>query len=428
MNSRVLFIFAFFVIVSGFGVVIAQEVRPRVIINQSQQQQQIKTQPQQPKSEPVAVPSPPNASTQQTLPRQASTTTTSTNKTLPSFIQHRARINEALKLFTTRPVQTSYSVTTTPSIEFVTIAALDPATSKIHQVTLPKKMFLTRNIEVQMTTDKNTLVKIRVVRANGVNTAVTIFDEDGKSFTPLLVQYPIEKNGKYNETAYYISVHPALRTPDAVSAGKVYLRTTIDLAIKRLKEKGVTISPDIIAIAERLCVIEHADHIRYRTENRADLFDEIYMLLAFNEGNTYRYAVSFAGAGGLVQMIPATYRMVRTMHPKVGLMEDFVSGMRNHVNAVQAQLLYMQDTWNDLAANEDVAFALENGTATQTELMAAGYNSNPARLPAYLRRGGANWRTLIPRETQMYLDIYKSHQSLVSLSRSGVQKPQNANR
>jgi hypothetical protein len=80
-------------------------------------------------------------------------------------------------------------------------------------------------------------------------------------------------------------------------------------------------------------------------------------------------------------------------------------------------LLYMQDTWNDLYSNEEVRSALESNRATQTELLAAGYNSNAARLPGYLRRGGDGWRNLIPRETQMYLQIYKSFESLVPLKR-----------
>jgi hypothetical protein len=87
--------------------------------------------------------------------------------------------------------------------------------------------------------------------------------------------------------------------------------------------------------------------------------------------------------------------------------------MRTHANALEAMLLYMQDTWNDLSANEDVQFALSSGLATQTELLAAGYNSNAARLPSYIRRGGTSWRTLIPRETQIYLQIYKSVESLI---------------
>jgi hypothetical protein len=32
-----------------------------------------------------------------------------------------------------------------------------------------------------------------------------------------------------------------------------------------------------------------------------------------------------------------------------------------------------------------------------------------------LKRGGDGWRTLIPRETQMYLQIYKSFEGLVPI-------------
>jgi hypothetical protein len=78
-------------------------------------------------------------------------------------------------------------------------------------------------------------------------------------------------------------------------------------------------------------------------------------------------------------------------------------------------LLYMQDTWNDLISNPEVMDALSNKTAAPAELMAAGYNSNPAKLPQYLRRGGSSWRSLIPRETQMYLQIYQSIDSLMPI-------------
>ncbi|HYE16245.1 MAG TPA: hypothetical protein VD968_17535, partial [Pyrinomonadaceae bacterium] len=165
---------------------------------------------------------------------------------------------------------------------------------------------------------------------------------------------------------------------------------------------------------------EHVDHQRFRTESRADIYNDIYALFALNELNTYRYSVSSAGAGGMVQMIPSTYAMLRRMHPSVGLNPDFVAGMRNHGNALEAMLLYMQDTWNDLALKQEVLDAMASNIATKSELMSAGYNSNPARLPLYLRRGGPGWRTLIPRETQMYLQIYKSVEGLVEFkNRSG---------
>jgi hypothetical protein len=324
--------------------------------------------------------------------------------------QIQARIAEAERLLKSRPLQTAM---TSQSIDLVTLAALDRNLSRIHLVTLYKETFLTKGSELTVPSSSGTMLSIRVLRANGVNTAVAIFDSQGRSLIPLVVEFPIEKRGVFREMAYYTSAHPALLSPDLSRSGRAYVRRMIDLAVKRLREKGTFISPQIVDVAERLCLVEHVDHDRFRLENRLALFDEIYSLFALNEPDTYRYSVSSAGAGGMVQMIPWAYNLVRQRHPGVGLIPDFVVGMRNHGNALQAMLLYMQDTWNDLAANEDVQYALSARLATQTELLAAGYNSNAARLPLYIRRGGASWKTLIPRETQIYLQIYKTLEGLV---------------
>jgi hypothetical protein len=301
------------------------------------------------------------------------------------------------------------------NFRFITVAALDLSSSKIHLITLPKENFLTKQGEFSVVSSQGAPLTLRVVRANGVNTAVTVFDGTGRALMPLVVEFPIEKGGVYRETAYYTSAHPGLLSPELTLTGKYYVRNMLDLAAKRLREKGAFISPQIVNVAERLCIVEHIDHERFRAENRQALYEEIYSLYALNGFDTYRYSVSSAGAGGMVQMIPWAYNLIRQRHPAVGLTPDFVTGMRNHTNALQAMLLYMQDTWNDLNANEDVRAALASKTATPAELLAAGYNSNAAKLPSYLRRGGDSWRTLIPRETQMYLQIYKSFESLVPL-------------
>jgi hypothetical protein len=313
----------------------------------------------------------------------------------------------------TRPQLTAYGAR--PSTNFVMIAALDPASNEVHQVTLPKSSFLRLGNETTLSTSLNKLVRVRTLRSNYVNTAIMIYDATGKQLVPLVVEYPIEKFGYLREMAYYTSAHPALMSPELVKAGQSYVRTMLDLATKRLKDKGRTIAPEIVDVAERLCMVEHVDHSRFRNENRGALYDEIFALFALNQLDTYRYSVSSAGAGGMVQMIPATYAMVRRQHPGVGLNPDFVLGMRNHGNALEAMLLYMQDTWRDLAANSEVQYALAAKLATQKELLSAGYNSNPAKLPRYLLRGGSAWRTLIPRETQMYLQIYSSVESLVPM-------------
>ena len=336
--------------------------------------------------------------------------TSSARQSGPTAI--RARIAEAERLLKTRPRPTAI---TSPALDTVTLALLEPGTARIHLLSVSKQIFLTKGSEASMTTSRGTLVTLRVLRANGVNTAVTVIDDGGRSFMPLIVEFPIERQGVFKEMAYYTSAHPTLLPAELVKTGQSYVRSMIDLAAKRLREKGVFVNSNLVDLAERLCVIEHIDHDRFRLENRGALFNEIFSLYALNELDTYRYSVSFAGAGGMVQMIPWAYNLERQRHPGVGLMPDFVAGMRTHANALQAMLLYLQDTWNDLAASEDVQLALATKLATPAEIMAAGYNSNAAKLPAYLRRGGSAWRSLIPRETQLYLQIYKTFEGLVPM-------------
>jgi hypothetical protein len=299
------------------------------------------------------------------------------------------------------------------STDFVTVAVADAATSDVHLLKLSKVDFLDKETETTAASSSGKTFKLRAVRPNYVNTALRVTDAGGREFQPLVVQYPVEKGGVLREVAYYSSAHPALSSPELVGGGRAYVQRMLDEAAARLAAHGKVISPEIIEAAERLCIVEHTDHKRFKTEDHGSLYNEIFTLYALNAGDTYRFSVSSAGAGGMVQMIPPTYEAIRRMHPAVGLNPDFVAGMRDHANALEAMLLYMQGTWDDLLKHEEVRHALAENVATQDELLAAGYNSNPMRLHLYLERGGTNWRTLIPAETQMYLRIYASVDSLV---------------
>lgn len=289
----------------------------------------------------------------------------------------------------------------------VVLAVLNRKTSAIELVSMPKESFLTKGLTLSTTSQSGHAVNVTIMRANGVNTAVRVTDPaTGAELLPLTVAFPIVKGGSVTEIAYYTSVHPAVLTTDVAAAGTTYITSMLDRATHELEANGVHVSSDIVDVAEHLCVVEHTDHKRFMTETHADLLPEITSLYALNQGDTFRYSVSTAGAGGMIQMIPRTYDGVRQQHPSVPLQTDFVAGMRDHANALKAMLLYMNDTWTNLAENSDVQDALRNGIATKPELLAAGYNSNPGRLPTYLKNGGANWKTLIPAETQMYLQIY----------------------
>lgn len=333
-----------------------------------------------------------------------------------TFREIKSMIADAKRQLQTRPITIASSGSIYEGVEVVRVAFKDKNSGDIDFVTLEKASFLSTEGEKFSTSQNGKQLIIKTIRGNGVNTPVTITEPDGTAHLPLLVQYPRVTNRVYEETAYYISTHPGLVTPEVVGAGRLYVRNTIELAREKLRTKGIKIDPAVADIAERLATVEHVDHQRFRTEEHAKIYDDVFTLFALNEGDTYRYAVSSAGAGGLVQMIPSTYRMVRSWHPTIGLNADFVIGMRDHVNASQAMLLYMQRTWNDLAKSPAVADAMLSGFATQKQLMAAGYNSNPAKLPGYINRGGENWTSLIPRETKIYLQIYDSVERNVPLT------------
>ncbi|MFN2500974.1 MAG: hypothetical protein ABR530_03060 [Pyrinomonadaceae bacterium] len=350
-----------------------------------------------------------------TQPSQAS----NLNYTGLNFSEIKSRIAEARRQMQTRPLTIALAEPLA-AMSPVRIAYYDWREKKVEYIVISKDAFLTANSPTAAISSNGRSVTSTTIRANGVNTPLVIKDENGQPQLPLLVQYPVEKGGRFVETAYYMSAHPGLVTPEVVSAGRFYVHNVIELAREQLRAKGYLIQPKIADIAERLSTVEHVDHLRFRTEFHPNIYNDIFTLYALNEGQTYRYSVSSAGAGGMVQMIPPTYRLMRQRFPNAVLMPDFVEGMRNHVNATQAMLLYMQMTWNDLAANPTVQNALATGIASQEHLMAAGYNSNPSKLPGYIARGGANWATLIPRETRIYLQIWDSLERAVALQQRRV--------
>lgn len=384
---------------------------PRVVVTNT-------LPPTQPVTKPTPLPLPaktPNV-VGQNPPTPASSASNLNYKGL-TFSQIKAKIAEAKRQMQTRPLTTaSTEPVTLPITPLVRVAFYDWHDKNIDYIVISKDTFLTPNSPTSAMSSNGHAVTLETLRANGVNTPVSIKDQNGQAQLPLLIQYPVEKEGRFIETAYYMSTHPGLVTPEVVSAGRFYVQNVIDIARDRLREKGYLIEPKVADIAERLATVEHVDHLRFRTEFQPNIFNDIFTLYALNEGQTYRYSVSSAGAGGMVQMIPPTYRMVRNRYPNAALMPDFVEGMRNHVNAAQAMLLYMQMTWNDLAASPTITNAMATGIASQEHLMAAGYNSNPAKIAGYINRGGDRWNVLIPRETQIYLQIWDSLERAVYLT------------
>ncbi|HEY0098062.1 MAG TPA: hypothetical protein VGB76_03810, partial [Pyrinomonadaceae bacterium] len=151
--------------------------------------------------------------------------------------------------------------------EIVTVAVADAANSETHLLKLSKAAFLDKDAATVATSSTGKTFKLHPVRPNYVNTAVRVTDAEGREFQPLVVQYPVERDGALTEVGYYSSAHPALSSPELVGGGRAYVHRMLNEAAARLAGHGKVISPEIIDAAERLCIVEHTDHKRFKSED-----------------------------------------------------------------------------------------------------------------------------------------------------------------
>ena len=190
-----------------------------------------------------------------------------------SFGQMKSRIAEAKRQMMSRPIATASSEGVV-NAEYVRVAFFDWKANQIDYVVMTKEAFLATNVDKQTVSQNGRPLIARTIRANGVNTPITLTGEDGEANLPLLVQYPVVREGKYIETAYYMSTHPGLVTPEVVNAGRYYVRNVLEIARGKLKEKGIIIQPKVTDIAERLAAVEHVDHQRFRSEYHPNIFTD----------------------------------------------------------------------------------------------------------------------------------------------------------
>lgn len=299
--------------------------------------------------------------------------------------------------------------------ETVGISMLEKRSGEIYFVKTLKTNFITRGYQESFTLSEGSQITLQIDHPNFINTKVSIETNNGiGQFVPLMVKYPIVRKGMFKEMGYYVPAHYSLQTYNFAPLGDQYIEKVLTNANKSLKRSNLNVPEKVFNLAKLLCIVEHIDHSRYHNESKTTLFNEVRTLYALNRGNTYRYAVSSAGAGGMVQMISSTYREMKNSFPQVDWISDFEQAMMTHENAAKAMLLYLNRYYQFFSNNDSVASAWENGIATEEEIMAAGYNSNPVKVPRTLSRG-EYWRSSLPQETQIYLSILRSLDNSVTV-------------
>ena len=107
-----------------------------------------------------------------------------------SFGQIKSKIAEAKRQMQGRPIPIAMTDSFLAT-DVLRMAFYDAKTAQIDFVVLTKTVFLAKDMFIPTTSTNGKNVTVRIIRANGVNTPITIVDDRNQAHTPLVVQYPI---------------------------------------------------------------------------------------------------------------------------------------------------------------------------------------------------------------------------------------------
>jgi hypothetical protein len=278
------------------------------------------------------------------------------------------------------------------------LAVEDLKERKIRQVRITDKGCVTEGFEVT----KN--------RNNGVGSTFEVTYPENMAVLALRTTV---RSGKHSFTeVVYTAYTPEIDTWRVRKAGLDYVAWQIELARRDLETRKVNLigfdglDDDLVLpeVALVLSIIEHIDPVRFKNCPEADkiaLVHEVLTIIGANTIDAYAYSKSPAGARGLFQLVPDTYKRLRAKYPQAGLKKDFVLGCTDHLNAAKASLLLFGSDLADLP-RERLSAIRKNARAAGMYL-AAAYNCGAGRVGKSARKCGNEWACLLPEETKIYL-------------------------
>ncbi len=253
---------------------------------------------------------------------------------------------------------------------------------------------------------------VRIVRRNGVGSRFEIAYPE--NMVVLALRTTVRAGGNSFREVVYTPYSPQIDTPQVRRAGLDYLTTQIALAGKDLERRQTRLygfqrlSTDIPTdVSLALSIIEHIDPARFRScpkGKETDLVHEVLTIMGANTVNAYAYSRSSAGAMGLFQIIPPTYKRLRSKYPQAGLIKDFITGCTDHVNAAKASLLLFDSDLSDLPDRHLPLIAKDLKTVGM--YLAAAYNCGSKRVEKSVKLCGSEWTCRLPLETKIYLDKF----------------------
>ena len=321
---------------------------------------------------------------------------------------------------TAKPAVSSYSL----GARDLDLAILDPATNQTSIVIGSQN--------AKSVTFNNPNFSIKETFFNGVNSSFAI--SKPTNGIVLALKYLITGPESGTKTSIvngmqqvmYTPYSNALNTPDVAAYGNQYIdqvinQVTIQLQnIPSLSNPGDTIPQSIKpSIVKALVFAEHTNTSEYSASaNPQSIASELDTLYAGNEGDTFKYSVSTAGARGIAQFIPSTYLAIAKRHPEANLNPNYIDGLDDHVNAIKAEVLLLDDDAAAVHAEDPTDY----NPAYIYDYAAASYNGGSSRVVHALEAYGQNWNTDHSAELNNLQSQINSAQSTVSSLRSQLKK------
>jgi hypothetical protein len=278
------------------------------------------------------------------------------------------------------------------------LAVEDLKERKISAVRISSEGFVTKGFEV---------IKLR---ENGVGSWFEVVYPENMAVLALRTTVRSGKNS-FREVVY-TPYSPEIDTWQVRKAGLEYLMRQIELAHRDLQARKVKLAAfdgfvaDVMAteVSLVLSIIEHIDPARFQNCREGEeiaLVHEVLTIIGANTTNAYAYSKSPAGARGLFQLLPDTYRRLQEKYPRAGLTKDFVLGCSDHMNAAKASLLLFDSDLADLPRER--LPAVRKNVRTIGRYLAAAYNCGSKRVGKSAKKCGAKWTCRLPDETKIYL-------------------------
>jgi hypothetical protein len=231
-------------------------------------------------------------------------------------------------------------------------------------------------------------VVLSLRRSNGINSDIQCLQPAGGRV--VAVKYPVSNEGNRFGAdepviqAIYTPYSGEIKTPEVLDRGVEVIDSFIERAYSRLEHRKVysrafpgRLVVKVIPkeIVRTLIINEHIDPSEFTSATMTKpLAERVLTVIATNKDKAYAYSISPAGARGLVQMIPSTYRLISNKYPEAELKASFHAAMVDAVNAMVAQVLLCDSDWE----------AIESKTHIPADrvgpYLAAAYNGGVGRV------------------------------------------------